>query len=715
MPFYVDAQPTSGEISEALNYLLANVNTSTVGNATTGQIVGSTGSVVGYLYKYLNVKYADSFDGTLNFSDVPANRLYYGLRNSDSFIESINPSDYVWTQVTGGFGLTKHIYYLLNGGRQIQLNIGIAPPSASWKIDPSSSIDLDLLTSTGGSGGGLVMMGLDGVDGDDGFAIAGPQGNAGASGSQGPAGPAVYLEADYQEAEMFLVPGTPGPAGASGSIGSIGPQGPIGFGMDGLDGEEGMAIPGPVGPIGATGATGSGGALAYVGAYHDLSTVTAISTTTIYVMNIGSIDIQNGTYIQNGTQLAVANAGIYNVQFSTQFSNPNAAIVNTSVWLRINGIDVTAGAGQVGIPAKHGSINALVISGWNYILTLNAGDYVELCWQSDSTGVQLITLPATTAPNVPVAPSLIITITQVMYTQLGPIGPQGLDGDQGEEGLMGIPGMAGVAGVAGAQGPIGPAVFLEADYQEAEMFLVQGNQGIQGTIGTTGSQGPVGPAVYLEAPEADEPLFHLGAIGPQGVAGTTGAQGPTGPAIYLEAPEAEEIMVYQGPQGNSGPTGMLAYSGALIANTTINATTTYTTGGATLLTQSSIAGQVWRVKAFGTFVAVTSATARNAQVAAFWGATQLVAVTAPVLISVAQTTNWELEFILTSSSTTAMWTAGYMNNNVASAASRVQSQATPASTAVTAGPQTLDLRFSMSVVVATDQWVVQSVTFERLK
>ena len=46
------------------------------------------------------VKYADSYDGSVGFSDSPTGKSYYGLRNSDTSAESTNPADYVWYQAT---------------------------------------------------------------------------------------------------------------------------------------------------------------------------------------------------------------------------------------------------------------------------------------------------------------------------------------------------------------------------------------------------------------------------------------------------------------------------------------------------------------------------------------------------------------------------------------------------------------------------------------
>ena len=128
------------------------------------------------------------------------------------------------------------------------------------------------------------------------------------------------------------------------------------------------------------------------------------------------------------------------------------------------------------------------------------------------------------------------------------------------------------------------------------------------------------------------------------------------------------------------------------------------------------------MRAMGTFVAVSSATARNAQIFPFWGSTQLTGIAVTVKVSVGQTTGWETEFILSASSTTAIWTSGFLVNKITypaisagTTAYQTCDVATPASVTVSSGAQTLDLRFAMSVAVATDQWVVQNVTMERLK
>ena len=148
MPFALDSNPNISEVSEAINYLLANYGGSVTASSSTGQITGPTGAISGYLYKYIAIKYADSYDGSVNFSDIPASHLYYGLRNSNSSTESSNPADYIWNTVSGGFGGTKSLWYIATGGRQIQFAAQNASPGLGWVQDAGVSINLDIITST---------------------------------------------------------------------------------------------------------------------------------------------------------------------------------------------------------------------------------------------------------------------------------------------------------------------------------------------------------------------------------------------------------------------------------------------------------------------------------------------------------------------------------------------------------------------------------------
>lgn len=158
MPFFLDGNPTQGEISEAVNYLLSNFTQNVSADQGTGQIIGPGGNVQSYLYKYMYIKYATSFDGTVGFSNVPTNATYYGLRNTDDPTESTNPADYIWTKVTPGFGTTYFLYYLTTGGRSIQFQEATSVPNPGWQIDPGTSIDLDLVTNITNTPANFVVI-----------------------------------------------------------------------------------------------------------------------------------------------------------------------------------------------------------------------------------------------------------------------------------------------------------------------------------------------------------------------------------------------------------------------------------------------------------------------------------------------------------------------------------------------------------------------------
>lgn len=147
MPFALDSNPDISEVSEAINYLLANFGPNLSADPVTGQIAGPQGIVVGYLYRYMAVKYSDSADGSVNFSNTPTNRQYYGLRNSDDTVESTNPADYIWYKAAGGFGTSKFLFYQTTGGRAIQFVVATTSPALGWGQDTGVSIDLDIITA----------------------------------------------------------------------------------------------------------------------------------------------------------------------------------------------------------------------------------------------------------------------------------------------------------------------------------------------------------------------------------------------------------------------------------------------------------------------------------------------------------------------------------------------------------------------------------------
>jgi len=104
----------------------------------------TTGEPVGYQYQFIHIKYADDNKGS-GFSNTQTLKNFFGVFNSSSSIESENPSDYTWYEITFGFGNTRSLYYLPLGGRQIKFVVDNAPPNYKFLVDSGAAIDLDII------------------------------------------------------------------------------------------------------------------------------------------------------------------------------------------------------------------------------------------------------------------------------------------------------------------------------------------------------------------------------------------------------------------------------------------------------------------------------------------------------------------------------------------------------------------------------------------
>ena len=150
--------------------------------------------------------------------------------------------------------------------------------------------------------------------------------------------------------------------------------------------------------------------LGYYGAFQDVTNQTAAVINTGYPMKLGVTDLSNQVTVVSGSRITIANTGIYNIQWSGQFTNPLAAEHDVTVWLRKNGVDVPGSAGVVLVPKKHGSFDGHTLPAWNYLIDPIAGDYYEFVWSTENTSVYLSFTGAGSPP--PSAASVIVTVTQ---------------------------------------------------------------------------------------------------------------------------------------------------------------------------------------------------------------------------------------------------------------------------------------------------------------
>jgi hypothetical protein len=147
------------------------------------------------------------------------------------------------------------------------------------------------------------------------------------------------------------------------------------------------------------------------GAFQSTVDQTAAAANTAYAMTFNTTDYANGVSVASNSRITVADAGIWNLQWSGQFENPDSQDHDARVWLKINGTVVTGSTGFFAVPSKHGTVNGHTLVGWNYFVSLNANDYVELWWETDNTAVSIQAYAA--SGNYPSTASLIATMSFV--------------------------------------------------------------------------------------------------------------------------------------------------------------------------------------------------------------------------------------------------------------------------------------------------------------
>ena len=142
------------------------------------------------------------------------------------------------------------------------------------------------------------------------------------------------------------------------------------------------------------------------GSFYDTTTQTAAAINTAYAMTFNTTDLSQG--VTRGTptsRIYVDRPNVYNIQFSAQVDKTSGGVALVWVWLRKNGVNVPDSAGQIRIQGN----NAEILAAWNYVIQLNAGDYIELMWEVDDTSVILLAEAASAVH--PSIPSVILTVT----------------------------------------------------------------------------------------------------------------------------------------------------------------------------------------------------------------------------------------------------------------------------------------------------------------
>jgi hypothetical protein len=149
------------------------------------------------------------------------------------------------------------------------------------------------------------------------------------------------------------------------------------------------------------------------GAWSSDSDQTASSTTAAYAITYDVTDISDSIYLDGTSKLTVTHPGVYNLQFSIQFTNTDTQIHDVDVWAAVNGSNVSNTNSKFSVPNSHGGTDGHLIAALNVFLSMQSGDYVELYWATNNTGVRIEHIPAASSPTRPATPSVIATMSFV--------------------------------------------------------------------------------------------------------------------------------------------------------------------------------------------------------------------------------------------------------------------------------------------------------------
>jgi hypothetical protein len=135
-------------------------------------------------------------------------------------------------------------------------------------------------------------------------------------------------------------------------------------------------------------------------------------------VTLNTTDFANEVSISS-SKITVANAGIYNLQFSVQVQSTDTAPQDVFIWLRQgndggSSSDITGSTGKVGLPARKNPSDPFhSIIGWNYYLSMAVDDYVQIWWSTTSANVSIEYYAASGTPTKPSTQSAVATLSFV--------------------------------------------------------------------------------------------------------------------------------------------------------------------------------------------------------------------------------------------------------------------------------------------------------------
>ena len=146
----------------------------------------------------------------------------------------------------------------------------------------------------------------------------------------------------------------------------------------------------------------------YYGVFSKTTSQSPVAIDTEFLLTFDNTDISNGVTIGTPTsRIVVPESGLYQVDATFQLTSGSSSAKNIWAWLKKNGTAVPNSARVVTTDLNSGYVPLAMAE----VISLNATDYLEIAFASDSTAVTVSTVAATAF--APVAPAAILSIAQV--------------------------------------------------------------------------------------------------------------------------------------------------------------------------------------------------------------------------------------------------------------------------------------------------------------
>ena len=147
----------------------------------------------------------------------------------------------------------------------------------------------------------------------------------------------------------------------------------------------------------------------YYGSFYSTVDQSNAGANQVNKMTYNVTDINNGVSIVSSSRITIANAGVYNIQFSAQFDKTDSGDDKVDIWLSKNGSNVANTNTEMTLVGNNGKH----VAAWNLFVNAAAADYFELCWSSADANVFINYVATQSTPTRPAIPSVILTVNKV--------------------------------------------------------------------------------------------------------------------------------------------------------------------------------------------------------------------------------------------------------------------------------------------------------------